>query len=147
MPANLRFAHYGSWDKVKFENKFAPVPLIVPLNKSLDDSFKAVPPVTRLIRDHFIDIYGTYAMTYYFTMFAPYFVLDYFLMKSTAPYTLAFSNTPGLLKPIQLEQGISHKMHFYFIPSGLAGMGLACISYVNFFKFTLTTDDSIMKEP
>lgn len=26
-------------------------------------------------------------------------------------------------------------------------MGLACISYVDYFKFTLTTDDTIMKDP
>ena len=102
IPANLRFAHYGSWEKVKFENKFAPVPLQIPLNNSIDESFKAVPKVTRLLRDHFIDIYATYAMTYYFTMFAPYFVQDKFLMKSTEPYTMAFSNTPGLLHPIKI---------------------------------------------
>lgn len=31
IPVNIRFAHYGSWDKVKFENKFAPFPLTIPL--------------------------------------------------------------------------------------------------------------------
>ena len=35
IPANIRFKHYGSWDKVKFENKFAPVPLTIPLNKDV----------------------------------------------------------------------------------------------------------------
>lgn len=110
IPANLRFGHYGSWEKVKFENKFAPVPLVVPLSDTLEESFRAVPKVTRLLREHFIDIYCTYACTYYFTMFAPYFVLDWFLMQSTKPYTLAFSNTPGLLKPILVEGKPSKKM-------------------------------------
>ena len=35
IPANIRFAHYPTWDKVKFENKFAPVPLTIPLEDDL----------------------------------------------------------------------------------------------------------------
>ena len=36
IPANIRFEHYGSWENVKFENKFAPVPLVIPLNENLE---------------------------------------------------------------------------------------------------------------
>lgn len=35
IPANIRFAHYPTWDKVKFENKFAPFSLTIPLNSDL----------------------------------------------------------------------------------------------------------------
>ena len=38
IPANIRFAHYGTWEKVKFENKFAPVPLTIPLEKNVEKS-------------------------------------------------------------------------------------------------------------
>ena len=38
-------------------------------------------------------------------------------------------------------------MQYYFIPAGYVGMGLSALSYVDFFKITLTTDDSIMKDP
>jgi hypothetical protein len=38
IPANIRFAHYGSWEKVKFENKFAPVPLEIPLDSNIHTS-------------------------------------------------------------------------------------------------------------
>jgi cysteine synthase len=38
-------------------------------------------------------------------------------------------------------------MQIYFIPSGHTGMALSCISYVDYFKITLTVDDTIMKDP
>ena len=60
---------------------------------------------------------------------------------------MAFSNTPGLLKPITFENKKSIKMLYYFIPSGTTGIALSCLSYVDFFKITLTVDDSIMKDP
>ena len=80
-------------------------------------------------------------------MFTPYIILNYFLMKSTIPYTMAFSNTPGLLKPIFIDGKKSIKMQYYFVPSACTGMALSCLSYVDYFKITLTTDDTIMKDP
>jgi hypothetical protein len=86
-------------------------------------------------------------MTYYSFMFAPYVILNWFMMRSTIPYTMAFSNTPGLLKPVAYEDRKSVKMQYYFVPSGHTGMGLSCLSYVDFFKITLTVDDTIMRDP
>ena len=52
------------------------------------------------MRGAFIDVYATYAFSYYFAMFTPYFVMNWFTDFSTKAYTMAFSNTPGLIKPI-----------------------------------------------
>jgi WS/DGAT C-terminal domain len=68
-------------------------------------------------------------------------------MKSSEPYSLAFSNVPGLLKPIEVQGKKSRKLQLYFIPAGYTGVALSCISYVDYFKITLTVDDSIMKDP
>ena len=68
-------------------------------------------------------------------------------MQQTKPYTMAFSNTPGLLKPIVYDGRKSIKMQYYFIASGLTGMAMSALSYVDYFKITLTTDDTIMKDP
>ncbi len=147
LPANIRFQHYGSWEKVKFENKFAPVPLVIPLDSDIKKSMQLVAPVTAQLRSQFIDVYATYAGTYYFCMFAPYYIQNWFLMYSTTPYTLAFSNTPGILKPLIFENKKSIKMQYYFIPAGRTGMGMSCLSYVDYFKITLTVDSSIMTDP
>ena len=80
-------------------------------------------------------------------MFAPYALMNWFMMLTSKPYTMAFSNIPGMLKPITYGGNKSVKMSIYFIPSGHTGMALSCISYVDYFKITLTVDDTIMKDP
>jgi hypothetical protein len=55
-------------------------------------------------------VYATYALTYYSAMFLPYYLLNFIADWTTRPYTLAFSNTPGLLKPIIMEGKKSIKM-------------------------------------
>ena len=80
-------------------------------------------------------------------MLAPYFFMNYFMMLTSKPYTMAFSNIPGMLQPITYGGKKSVKMQIYFVPSGHTGMALSCISYVDYFKITLTVDDTIMKDP
>lgn len=46
IPATIRFAHYGTWERVKFENKFAPLPLTIPLVKDLNDCLSETYKVT-----------------------------------------------------------------------------------------------------
>jgi hypothetical protein len=81
-------------------------------------------------------------------MFVPYSFFEWFSKYSTRPYTLAFSNTPGLLRPLALEDGKkSYRMFSYITPAGHTGLAFSCISYVDFFKICCTVDDSIMKDP
>ena len=47
IPANIRFAHYPTWEKVKFENKFAPFPMTVPLESDIEKSMLEVNKVTK----------------------------------------------------------------------------------------------------
>ena len=62
------------------------------------------------MRNSFGDVYATYAATFYIGMFAPYKVMEMFSEYSTRPFTLAFSNLPGLLKPINIDGRKSIKM-------------------------------------
>ena len=50
IPANIRFEHYGTWERVKFENKFAAIPLLIPLNKDINQSLTEVAKVTSQLR-------------------------------------------------------------------------------------------------
>ncbi|CDW90218.1 diacylglycerol o-acyltransferase [Stylonychia lemnae] len=147
IPANIRFGHYKTIKELKFENKFAPVPLVIPLDSDITKSIPKVIKVTSSLRNSFAEIYATYAMSFYTSMLVPYFISDWFIGQSTKPYTMAFSNTPGLLKPLVSDGKKSIMMFTYIIPSGYTGMALGAISYVDFFKITLTVDDAIMKDP
>jgi len=40
IPANIRFGHYQSREEVKLENKFAAIPLKIPLVSKVEDGVK-----------------------------------------------------------------------------------------------------------
>ena len=46
LPANIRFKHYESVDKLKLENRFAIVPLEIPLYEDIRTSLKEIPKAT-----------------------------------------------------------------------------------------------------
>ena len=80
-------------------------------------------------------------------MFLPYAVLNWFQSVSTRPFTLAFSNMPGLLRPLQFDGRKSIKMQNYIIPAGLTGIGLSCLSYSEWFKVGCVVDEALMTDP
>lgn len=86
-------------------------------------------------------------MTYYMAKLVPYHVLNLFTSFSTMPFTLAFSNTPGLLRPLLFNGRKSIKMQNYIIPAGHTGLGVSCLSYVDTIKMGIVSDESIMKDP
>ena len=99
------------------------------------------------MRNSLVDVYATYAATFFLSMFTPYIVLNWFQDFSTKPYTMAFSNTPGLLKPLEFDGRKSIKMQNYVVPAGLTGIGLSCLSYADWFKVGCVVDDAVMKDP
>ena len=147
IPANIRFRHYETLDQLKMENKFAPISMTIPLKKTMEESMKVVPKVTASLRNAFGEVYATYAASFYSTMFLPHNLLDWFIAQSSFPFTMAFSNTPGPIKPICDGDKRSRQMISYIIPSGFTGIGVACLTYVETFRITMTVDDSIMKDP
>lgn len=46
IPANIRFGHYESIEKIKIENKLSFVPLKVPLCNSINESIQEIPKAT-----------------------------------------------------------------------------------------------------
>ena len=74
MPANIRFQHYADEDHLKFENKFAPVGVTIPLCKDMNEACKVIPKVTHYLRNVFLEVYAMYAFLYWTSMFSPYFM-------------------------------------------------------------------------
>ena len=92
-------------------------------------------------------MYAAYAWSYYFTMFMPYALTHYCAVHSTLPVTLVLSNLPGLRSPLVIQGKKTIKSTGYFIPGGHSGIGIAALSYLDYFTISCTTDDSIMKSP
>lgn len=121
--------------------------MTIPLESDINRSLVEVHKVTSRLRNGFGEVYAAYAAAWYSGMFSPNWLLSLFSIFSTKPYTLAFSNLPGLLKPIVFDGRKSIKMQNYMIPAGVTGIGISCLSYVDYFKIGMVVDDSIMKEP
>jgi len=63
VPANIRFELYPTRESVKIENKFAAVPLLIPLCKSMKDSYESMKKVSKKLRGSIPLIYSTYFNT------------------------------------------------------------------------------------
>lgn len=97
IPANIRFQLYQSREDIKCENKFAGIPIRIPLISSMADTSKIM-HITRKLKSQFANIYASYAITFWTTIFGPRFLPRLFIHKATMKFTAAFSNTPGPVK-------------------------------------------------
>lgn len=62
-------------------------------------------------------------------------------------FTIAFSNTPGALRPLEYKGKRAFKNWGYMSSSGNMGISLVCVSYVDYFIFACTSDTGVCKEP
>ena len=92
-------------------------------------------------------MFATYISTLVLVSIMPYYISNWFLNCSTLPYTLAFSNTPGLNVPISIFGKKYIDMTTYVQSSSHVGLTISCISYVDFIKFTCVSDDTVLKDP
>lgn len=86
-------------------------------------------------------------MSYFGTMFSPTFVSKQFFTMGSKPFTIAFSNLPGLLSSITFGGKKTIKSYGYFIPAGKCGLAVSCLSYASFIKLTCTVDTAVMQNP
>lgn len=147
IPANIRYRHYETLEELKLENKFAPVAVVIPLKADLKESLSEVPKETSQIKKKFSQVYAMYSLSYFSAMFCPAFLNSIILDSGSLPYTLAFSNVPGLLKPVPFNGSKSKKDFGYFIPGGKAGIGICAVSYCEHFKITCLLDTSLKADP
>lgn len=75
---------------------FAPVPMEIPLISDIQESLSEVTKRTSHLRKRIGEIYAIYILAYLTTLFSPYIFDEIICHRSTLPFTLAFSNVPGL---------------------------------------------------
>lgn len=147
MPANIRYKHYESLKELKLENKFAPVGIVLPLKSDVTEEMGIVAKITKLMKKRFPMVYALYAISYFGIMFGPNTFSSWFLETGSKPFTLAFSNLPGLLKPATFNGSKAIKMIGYFVPAGRCAACIMCISYNEFIKLSCSFDSSLGVHP
>ena len=99
IPANIRFEFYKSRDHMKLENKFSVLPLRIPLIKTMQEAYPKIKEVTKKIKGSTSLIYGMYALAFWQSQLLPRWFSKY-VIEQSQKFTVAFSNTPGPIKPV-----------------------------------------------
>ena len=99
------------------------------------------------MKNNFYEIYALYLVALFGTMFSPTFISTAIQDFGSLPFTMAFSNVPGLSRPIYFKDSASISMQYYVIPAGGCGMSICCLSYCDYVKITCLSDTSIMENP
>ena len=152
LPANIRFAFYPSREEVQQENKFAALPLKVPLMSTMEEAYKSISKVTKQIKANFGYIYAAYAFTLYGTLFGARQIPRLFLHKASMKFTCSFSNVAGPLKYFTMadndgNHGYQKWCYPYVMVAGRVGMCISCISYGDSFTIALSCDEAICPDP
>jgi NRPS condensation-like uncharacterized protein len=100
LPVNIRWEPYSTFNSVYLENKFAPMPIDLPLLEDIDTAIPAILRVTKGMKNAFVESYATYIISLICGALLPGFVVTAAIQTLSLPATLAFSNTPGILRPV-----------------------------------------------
>ena len=151
IPVNIRFAFYPTVDSIKLENKFAVVPLKVPVTDQMETAYTKVQKATKSLRSALSFTYFMYAMCFYSNIVTPRFAPKWFVESVSNKYTMAFSNTPGPIKPFiyKNEKGEpvrTLQSSTYIIVAGIVGVNIAAMSFVNSFKITCCSDTAVFQD-
>ena len=149
IPANMRFGMYRTADTVKMENKFAALPLKMPLIKDMSFATK-IQKVTKKMKNVGM-IYASYAATLYTTIFGPRMLPRLFTHVASMKFSCAFSNVPGPVKAFKFSDPSGNRAEAkwcqsYVICAGRVGLAVTCISYDKTFHIAVIADDGITKE-
>lgn len=151
LPANIRFKFYPTVDDVKLENKFAALPLRVPLTEDMQSAYPIIKKATAKLKGSLSYIYGMYALVFWSNWVLPRFVPRYTVEVVSRQFTAAFSNTPGPIKPFfyydeDRTQIKTISSASYVTASGKVGLNIAAMSFCNSFKIAICSDENIFRE-
>jgi hypothetical protein len=138
---------YQTWEEVRMENKFAPVPLTIPLHDDPIAALGKVKKVTATLRTAFGKIYATYWLARVLGGLLPGFVVRAVAEMGSLPATLAFSNVPGVIKQISYKGCATVGTYTAINCSGKCAIAVNAISYCAGVTFSVTADTAVMDDP
>ena len=149
IPANIRFSFYKTKKHVQLENKFAAMTLSVPLTNSMPEAYAPVKKVTKVLKSAMAEIYAMYAISFWSAKLLPRFLCVQAIENMSDCFTIAFSNTPGPVKPFIYRnpstgntlKNISSQS--YLMTAGRLGLGVCAVSQSGYLRITISSDDII----
>lgn len=140
IPGTVRWEFYPTFESVVLENKFAAFPVKIPLEEEPEKAIHKVKKATNKIKTGFTKMYASYIMSVIFGVFVPEHIWKLIMHRASIPYTLAFSNVPGVIKPIVFKGNEIENVKSFIIPGGATGIGLSALSFSGKFMLTMSAD-------
>lgn len=147
MPCNIRWKYYNTYDEVKLENKFAPMPLKIDLLNDPLEALKGAKRVSQDMKKKFAKVYAIYFLGLLTTNFVPTFMLKIGADKISKPFTMAFSNVPGILEKVEYKGCRTLGMISSFVCAGRLPTSVSILSYHDTIKFCILTDTCVKIDP
>ena len=129
MPCNIRWKQYNTYDEVRMENKFAPMPLKVDLVEDHREALTRAKRVSRDMKKNYAKVYAIYFLSLVTSYILPLFILKICGEKMTKPFTMAFSNTPGVLRHVKYKEVKTLGMATSFVCAGRVAISIGILSY------------------
>ena len=151
IPANVRFEFYPTREDVKMENKFAAIPLKLPLVDNMEKSYKSIAKLMKKnVKENYLAVYASYASAFYSNMILPRVFTSALVDKVTSNFMLGFSNVAGPIKPMFYENENKTKKYYcnkstsFFNCSGNVGTSICCMSFCKHFTIGISSDNNVM---
>lgn len=129
IPANIRWQAYDTYDQVALENKFAILPIKLHLSEDLHAALNLNKKITKQLKTAFPQVYAYYFLQKVGAYLTPPFIAKMFANKISKPFTLAFSNTPGVLRKITYKETETTGSISCMTAAGKIGLSIALLSY------------------
>ena len=99
------------------------------------------------MKKSFIKVYTIYFIAIIVGYMVPVFFQKLMAEKMTKPFTLAFSNTPGVLRKVNYKDVTTTGMFSSFICAGRVPISIAILSYAEKIQFSVTMDTCVNEKP
>lgn len=152
IPANIRFRFYPTREEVKLENKFAALPLTLPLTSDMPSAYPEIQKGTKCLKSSMTLVYALYLLGSWSSRLMPRSIVKRFTSEQSDKFSIGFSNTPGPIKPFFYYDKATDRDVFqmysatYVILAGKIGLNIACTSFCNSFKVTCVSDTGVYNE-
>jgi hypothetical protein len=93
------------------------------------------------------DVYAAYIVCIVAGSLLPIFIMKLAMNEATRPATLAFSNTPGALRPIKSKDSECLSMINSFNSASKCSITIGFISYAGGIHSSVSADTGVMKNP
>ena len=103
------------------------------------------------MKNNLIFVYSSYAVTSFFSRSLPRILPRKFVDSASKNFTLAYSNTPGPIKPLYYEDSKGTRIYSvwaknFVMVAGYVGMCVSCLSFDKSFMISISADSGMVEK-